>query len=122
METSEVVPMVPVDAEAALAETSEAQDLGGPLAEEFDDGTYHWQEVLTAVKQDDVRRIRFLEVFQETYDIATSVDALVHAPEFLNHYLLNEFDYRDFIRSTGLSDEDITDSDFSIYEKQNMQE
>merc|ERR1719375_1451920 len=116
--------MVPVDAEAALAETSEAQELGGPLAEEEeeDDGTYHWQEVLTAVKQDDVRRIRFLEVFQETYDIATSVDALVHAPEFLNHYLLNEFEYREFIHSTGLADDDITTNDFVIYEKQNLQE
>merc|ERR1719375_3135299 len=116
--------MVPVDAEAALAETSEAQELGGPLAEEEeeDDGTYHWQEVLTAVKQDDVRRIRFLEVFQETYDIVTSVDALVHAPEFLNHYLLNDFDYREFIQSTGLADDDITANDFVIYEKQNLKE
>jgi hypothetical protein len=126
METSEVVPMVPIDAEAALAETSEAQDLGGPLAEplaeENDDDTYHWGEVLQSVKMDDVRRIRFLEVFQETYDIATSVDALVHAPEFLNHYLLNEFDYRAFIYSTGLADDDITTNDFAIYEKQNLQE
>jgi hypothetical protein len=116
--------MVPNDAEEALAleETSEAQELGGPLTEEDFDGSYHWQEVLASVKQDDVRRIRFLEVFQETYDIATSVDALVHAPEFLNHYLLNEFEYREFIHSTGLADDDITTNDFAIYEKQNLQE
>merc|ERR1719198_1941109 len=113
METSEIVAHVPCDVEGALAETSEAQELGGPLMEdprtegllaeeeEDDDGTYHWQEVLTAVKMDDVRRIRFLELFQDTYDIATSVDALVHAPEFLNGFLLNEFDYRAFIQSTG---------------------
>merc|ERR1719428_76955 len=114
----------PLDAEGALAEMSEAQELGGQdlAEEEEDDGTYHWQEVLAAVKQDDVRRIRFLEVFQEQYDIATSVDALVHAPEFLNQYLLNEFDYREFITSTGLADDDITDNDFAIYEKQNLQE
>jgi hypothetical protein len=123
METAEVAPMVPNDAEGALEETSDAQELGGPLAEEEEfDGTYHWQEVVAAVKQDDVRRIRFLEVFQETYDIATSVDALVHAPEFLNSYLLNEFDYREFIASTGLADDDITTNDFAIYEKQNLSE
>jgi hypothetical protein len=124
METSEIVPTVPLDAEGALAELSEAQELGGPLAEDLaeDDGTYHWAEVLTSVKQDDIRRIRFLEVFQDTYDIATSVDALVHAPEFMNHHLLNEFDYRDFIQSTGLADEDITSNDFTIYEKQNLLE
>merc|ERR1719498_1501570 len=122
METSEIVPVMPIDAEGALAEASEAQELGGPLADDEDDGTYHWQEVLTSVKQDDIRRIRFLEVFQDTYDIATSVDALVHAPEFLNHYLLNEFDYREFIHSTGLADDDITTNDFGIYEKQNLQE
>ena len=35
------------------------------------------------------------------YDIATSVDALVHAPEFLNNYLLNDFDYRKFVRAAS---------------------
>jgi hypothetical protein len=123
METAELMPTLPTDAEGALEDPSVAQELGGPLAEaEDDDGTYHWKEVLASVKQDDVRRIRFLEVFEEQYDIATSVDALVHAPEFLNQYLLNEFNYREFIQSTGLSDDDITNYDFSIYEKQNLQE
>jgi len=132
METSEVVPHVPVDVEEALAET--AQELGRPLTEDFapparaeeeeedDDGTYHWQEVLAAVQQDDVRRMRFLEVFQDQYDIATSVDALVHAPEFLNNYLLNDFDYRKFVQSSGLVDDDLTVDDFGIYEKQNLRE
>jgi hypothetical protein len=122
METSEITPTLPDDAEGALADPSAAQELGGPLVEEDEDGTYHWQEVCASVKQDDIRRIRFLEVFQEQYDIATSVDALVHAPDFLNQYLLNEFDYRLFIHSTGLADDDITANDFGIYERQNLQE
>jgi len=78
--------------------------------------------VLAAVQQDDVRRMRFLEVFQDQYDIATSVDALVHAPEFLNNCLLNDFDYRKFVQSSGLVDDDLTVDDFGIYEKQNLRE
>jgi hypothetical protein len=94
----------------------EAQELGD------DDPSYGWKQVCKAVCGEDVRRMLFLDLFEDMFEVSTSVDALVHAPEFLDTFLLDTFDYRAFIEATGLAEEDISKEDFATYEKHNLQE
>jgi hypothetical protein len=111
--------VTPAPREASVEELTaeEAQELG-----EDHDTTYGWKEVCAATSGDDVRRMLFLDLFQDMFAVSTSVDALVHAPEFLDSFLMDTFDYRAFIEATGLAEEDMSQEDFVTYEKHNLQE
>jgi len=103
-------------AEEELAALS-LEDEAGELADE----TYGWDVVQESLHRNaDVRRSLFHDLFQEKYPVTSSVDALVHAPTFLEEYLVADMDYRAFVEASGLLDEGFSEEDFTLYERQNL--
>lgn len=54
-----------------------------------------WADIVGRMKTD-ARMELFLQLFQEKYDVSTSIEAFTKIPSFLGDYMVREFDYRLF--------------------------
>jgi len=82
-----------------------------PIAEDVsEDGLVDipWTDICGRMKTD-ARTELFLRLFQERYNLASSIDAFTHVLSFLGDYMVREFDYRQFCISLGDIDEASSD-------------
>jgi len=86
------------------------------------DETYDWEAVKDNMRLHDIRRSVMMTLFSERYNITSSVDALINAPLFMDEFLVSEFNYREFVHTTGLCEDDMTEEEFEIYEEQNLKD
>lgn len=82
---------------------------GYPVEEEITDEWVEvpWQELRGKLKfgNDPVRMEHLLDLFEKKYNVASAAEALTQIPNFLGHYMVCEFDYRDFCSCVGSIDE-----------------
>jgi len=69
-----------------------------------------WADICSRMKTD-ARMELFLRLFQERFNITSSIDAFTHVISFLGDYMVREFDYRQFSISLGDIDEASSDDD-----------
>lgn len=67
-----------------------------------------WEDICSRMKTD-ARMELFLRLFQQRYNLASSIDAFTHVLSFLGDYMVREFDYRQFCISLGDIDEASSD-------------
>lgn len=69
-----------------------------------------WEDIRNNLKVD-VRMELFLKLFEEKFEITSSIEAFAHIPSFLGDYMVREFDYRQFCITLGSIDEAASDDD-----------
>merc|ERR1719263_903392 len=67
-----------------------------------------WEDICNRMKTD-ARTELFLRLFQQRYNIVSSIEAFAHIINFLGDYMVREFDYRQFCISLGDIDEASSD-------------
>jgi hypothetical protein len=69
-----------------------------------------WADICSRMKTD-ARAELFLRLFQERFNVVSSIEAFAHIINFLGDYMVREFDYRQFCISLGDIDEASSDDE-----------
>lgn len=82
----------------------------GEVEQEEEATEVPWNDICSRLKLD-ARMQLLLRLFEESFSVTSSIEALALIPAFLGDYMVREFDYRKFCIELGSIDEASTDDD-----------